>query len=86
MKKLTFSIFAATLAFGASADVEPASAENCCAYDGFFFGLGVSAVDVGVKTETTAANGMYYNDDNALTVITNAKLLGDVLFRTILAR
>ena len=50
MKKLTFSIFAATLAFGANADVEPATASNSCAYDGFFFGLGVSAVDAGVKT------------------------------------
>ncbi len=57
MKKLTFSIFAATLAFGANADVEPASASNSCAYDGLFFGLGISAVDAGVKTETTYAYG-----------------------------
>ena len=57
MKKLTFSIFAATLAFGANADVEPAAAANCCAYDGLFFGLGVSAVDAGVKTETTNVYG-----------------------------
>ncbi len=60
MKKLTFSIFAAALAFGANADVEPAetAATNCSAYDGFFFGLGVSAVDSGIKTETTAASGV----------------------------
>ncbi len=58
MKKLTFSIFAATLAFGANASVEPAAAANCCAYDGLFFGLGISAVDSGVKTETTAVTGV----------------------------
>ena len=57
MKKLTFSIFAATLAFGANADVESvdAAVASRCTYDGFFFGLGVSAVDAGVKTETTDA-------------------------------
>ena len=60
MKKLTFSIFAATLAFGANADVEQvdAAVASRCTYDGFFFGLGVSAVDAGVKTETTDANGV----------------------------
>lgn len=57
MKKLAFSIFAAALTFGANADVEPAGTSACCAYDGLFFGLGVSAVDAGVKTETTANEG-----------------------------
>jgi len=51
MKKFAFTIFAAALSFGANADV---AADTCCAYDGLFFGLGVSAVDAGVKTETTA--------------------------------
>lgn len=58
MKKLAFSIFAAALTFGANADVEPAGTSACCAYDGLFFGLGVSAVDAGVKTETTYAKGV----------------------------
>lgn len=58
MKKLAFSIFAAALTFGANADVEPAGTSACCAYDGLFFGLGVSAVDAGVKTETTDVNGL----------------------------
>lgn len=57
MKKLAFSIFAAALTFGANADVEQAGTSACCAYDGLFFGLGVSAVDAGVKTETTAVTG-----------------------------
>lgn len=75
MKKLAFSIFAAALTFGANADVEPAGTSACCAYDGLFFGLGVSAVDAGVKTETTDANGVIdpgtdtfaTNEEHALT-------------------
>lgn len=56
MKKLAFSVFAAALTFGANAaDDVAAAAENCCGYDGFYFGLGISAINNGVKTETTDA-------------------------------
>ena len=77
MKKLIFSIFAATLAFGANAEVEPATAENCCAYDGFFFGLGVSAVDSGVKTETTAVKGVKENDNTEISSL-DPKIYGKI--------
>jgi opacity protein-like surface antigen len=56
MKKLAFSVFAAVLTFGGvnAADEVPAS-ESCCGYDGFYFGLGGSIIDNGVRTETTDA-------------------------------
>lgn len=78
MKKLAFSIFAAALTFGANADVEPAGTSACCAYDGLFFGLGVSAVDAGVKTETTAEKGVIddYDESAARTKIIENKLYG----------
>ena len=53
MKKLTFSIFAAALAFGANAKVNvettTADSQACCGYDGFYLGLGVSAVNDGYR-------------------------------------
>ncbi len=58
MKKLAFSVFAAALTFGANAADSAeavAASESCCGYDGFYLGLGISAVNNGVKTETTDA-------------------------------
>ena len=53
MKKLTFSIFAAALAFGANAEVNVKTTTTespaCCGYDGFYLGLGVSAVNDGYR-------------------------------------
>lgn len=56
MKKLAFSVFAAALTFGANAEdsVEVSAAaatETGSAFDGIYFGLGVAAVDNGVKCE-----------------------------------
>lgn len=73
MKKLVFSVFAATLAFGASAeDVDTTVApQTCCGYDGFYLGLGVAASDGGVKTETTYAYDKDGANPNAEGVDTN---------------
>ncbi len=53
MKKIAFSVFAAALTFGANAESVDTSVatDSCCGYDGFYFGLGVAAIDQGVKTE-----------------------------------
>lgn len=56
MKKLAFSVFAAALTFGANAadnvEVSAAAAtQTSGVFDGIYFGLGVAAVDNGVKYE-----------------------------------
>lgn len=72
MKKLAFSVFAAALTFGANAaDDVAAAAENCCGYDGFYFGLGISAINNGVKTETTDAYWKGARQDLDIGVDTN---------------
>ncbi len=69
MKKLVFSVFAATLAFGAGAEnVETATApKTCSGYDGFYLGLGIAAIDGGVKTETTYAYDSYVDNNVKIT-------------------
>ena len=54
MKKLAFSVFAAALTFGANADVQTPAADGCCGFNGFYLGLGVAAVDHGIKVENSA--------------------------------
>lgn len=75
MKKLAFSVFAAALTFGANADVEvnEAVAQDCSGYDGFYFGLGVAAVDSGLSTEA------YINDAIASKTSKSATRLGGTL-------
>ena len=75
MKKLAFSVFAAALTFGANADVEvnEAVAQDCSGYDGFYFGLGVAAVDSGLSTE------QYVNDALDSKVSKSATRLGGTL-------
>lgn len=56
MKKLAFSVFAAALTFGANAadnvEVSAAAAtQTSGVFDGIYFGLGVAAVDNGIKYE-----------------------------------
>jgi opacity protein-like surface antigen len=64
MKKLAFSVFAAALTFGGvNATDEVPATESCCGYDGFYFGLGGSIIDNGVRTETTDAK---WNTGSAL--------------------
>jgi len=60
MKKLAFSVFAAALTFGANAAEHVKADVN--AFDGIYFGLGVAAVDNGVKYENTNANANKYSD------------------------
>lgn len=68
MKKIAFSVFAAALTFGANAEsnVETAvAADRCCGYDGFYFGLGVAAVDQGVNVERKNTTGTTKNSDHS---------------------
>ncbi|MBO7453768.1 MAG: hypothetical protein J6T91_00060 [Alphaproteobacteria bacterium] len=56
MKKLAFSVFAAALTFGANAadnvEVSAAAAtQTSGVFDGIYFGLGVAAVDNGIRLE-----------------------------------
>lgn len=60
MKKLAFSVFAAALTFGANAadnvEANVATATQAgSVFDGIYFGLGVAAVDNGVKFENVTA-------------------------------
>lgn len=75
MKKLAFSVFAAALTFGANADVEvnEAVAQDCCGYDGFYFGLGAAAVDSGLAAE------LYSNDVLDSNLSKSATRLGGTL-------
>ena len=64
MKKLAFSVFAAALTFGANAaDNVEANAVTATAtqagsvFDGLYFGLGIAAVDNGVKFESQTREG-----------------------------
>ena len=60
MKKLAFSVFAAALTFGASAADSAKAVATTGAFNGFdgiYFGLGVAAVDNGVKGESVALRG-----------------------------
>ena len=60
MKKLAFSVFAAALTFGASAADSAKAVATTGAFNGFdgiYFGLGVAAVDNGVKGESVALKG-----------------------------
>ncbi len=60
MKKLAFSVFAAALTFGVNADssveVEGAAAQECSGFDGFDFGLGVAAIDNGLRLDYTSGD------------------------------
>jgi len=67
MKKLAFSVFAAALTFGANAAEHVKADVN--AFDGIYFGLGVAAVDNGVKGESTTTEDKrsYHNTRLAAT-------------------